>query len=384
MKSFWHSWLHEYRRIMADAGALLIFFGAMVIYPIVYPVPYSKEVLKEVPIAVVDLDHSQLSRRLIRMLDAQELLLVAARPAGLEEARDLFYRGRIEGIVVIAEDFTRKILKGDQATVTAYCDASYFLLYRQVLTGVLHATGTISAGIEIRRAMAEGVPAMGAYAERDPLPLLSLPLFNPGSGYATYAVPPVMLLILQQTLLIGIGMMQGTRREQKSAAAVPTPHQHNGEAVGQLLGRSMAYLSIYIFHAVYITVILFRFYRFPQQGRISDVLLFLLPFLLSIIFLGLAISVFFRERETSMVVLLCTSIPAVFLAGFSWPAEAIPHWLRLVSFLIPSTAGIDGFLKINAMGATLREVARQWWILWGLALVYFWGALWAVRRAAGR
>ena len=72
-----------------------------------------------------------------------------------------------------------------------------------------------------------------------------------------------------------------------------------------------------------------------------------------------------------MVALSFTSIPALFLAGFSWPVESIPQWLRTLSFLIPSTVGIDGFLKLNIMGATLREVGPQWMILWGLSILYF-------------
>lgn len=379
MKTLLQAWFHEYRRIFGDAGAILIFFGAILIYPVIYPIPYEKEVLKEVPIAVVDMDHSRWSRDLARMMDAHELLRVVARPATREEAEKLFYAGNVNGFVVIPEDFSKDILLGRQAIVAAYCDVSYFLLYRQVLTGVVQSTGTLSAGIEVRRAMVKGAGPAGAAKAREPIPLLSIPLFNPGSGYATYAVPPVLLIVLQQTLLIGIGMMQGTARSRRlrrpAGAREPGP-------VSQTLGKMMAYLTIYLFHVIYIVVVLFRFYRFPQRGSVPDTMLFLLPFVISVIFLGLTVSAFFKERETSMVVLLCTSVPAVFLVGFSWPPEAIPGALRLFSFLIPSTAGVDGFLKINCMGASLREVATQWGTLWGLSLAYFVGACLTRRMTA--
>ncbi len=364
----------------------MIFFGAIIIYPIVYPLPYTKEVLKKVPVAVVDMDQSQMSRRLIRMMDAHEMLRVAARPPSMEEAQELFYEGTINGFIVIPKDFSKEIVRGRQAVVSAYCDASYFLLYRQVLTGVIYSVGTTSAGIDIRRAMAKGSPLGQAMKAREPLPVLSIPLFNPGGGYATYAVPPVLLLILQQTLLIGIGMMQGTARESKGGRARSgTPaHPGNGGPLSLILGKAMAYLTIYLFHAVYIVVILFRLYRFPQRGNFVDVIFFFLPFLLSIIFLGFAASAFFKERETSMIVLLCTSIPAVFLAGFSWPAEAIPRWLRALSFLLPTTAGIDGFLKINNMGASLSDVSFQWCLLWALCAVYLAAAWLATKMTQAR
>ena len=379
MKTILRAWCAEYRAIFGDAGALLIFFGAILVYPIVYPIPFWGEVLKKIPVAVVDMDRSQLSRKLVRMMDAHETLNVAARPSSLAEAEELFYRGGIKGIVVVPNDFERDILRGRQVTVPAYCDASYFLLYRQVLTGVMQSSGTLSAGVEIKRLMARGAAREQAIAARDPLPLLSIPLFNPGGGYATYGVPPVMLLILQQTLLIGIGMLQGTARAGAAATGAGTGANLTDARPGPgartqawaILGKGMAYFTIYLIHAIYIIVILFRLYRFPQRGAPLSLLLFLFPFLLSVIFLGLTISAFFKDRETSMVVLLFTSVPALFLAGFSWPVEAIPRWLHLASLTIPTTAGIDGFLKINSMGARLNEVATQWAVLWGLAILYF-------------
>ncbi len=370
MKKIFRIWGREYRNILLDSGVMLIFFGAILVYPIIYPIPYSSEVLKETPVAVVDLDHSQLSRKLIRMLEANEFLHITSRPTSLAEARNQFYKGIINGIVVIPEDFTRNIFRGKQATVSAYCDASYFLLYRQVLTGVIYTTSTFSAGIEIKRMMAKGFTQGQAMAARDPLPLISYPLFNPAGGYASYVVPPVMLLILQQTLLIGIGMLGGTAREQKGHHFLLSGDNSIG-ALSHVLGKGAAYLSLYILHAIYFFVVLFRFYRFPQRGEPLDLLLFMLPFLISVIFLGMTLSTLFRNREISMVALLFTTIPAIFLAGFSWPVESIPQWLRTLSFLIPSTVGIDGFLKLNIMGATLREVGPQWMTLWGLSILYF-------------
>jgi len=384
MRSIARACADEYRNIFFDAGVMLILFGAILIYPFFYPFPYSAEVLKKVPVGVVDLDRSQLSRRLIRMMDAHEMLSVTARPVSLEEAEDLFYKGDIKGIVVIPSRFERDIMKGRQARVAAYCDAGYFLRYRQVLTGVLYSTGTLSAGVAVKRMTAKGIPRQQAMIKRDPLPLLQVPLFNPAGGYATYAVPPVLILILQQTLLIGIGMVGGTKRERRPDNGVsPISEKKAVGRVSLLVGKVLAYFSIYLVHVVYIAAILFRFYRFPQRGTLVEVILFLTPFLFSVISLGLAASVLFKTREASMTMLLFTSLPVLFLAGFSWPVESIPSWLRFFSLFIPSTSGIDGFLRIVCMGASLKEVGPQWVILWGLSISYFFMA-WFFLRLSGR
>lgn len=370
MKELVQIWAQEYRNIFADKAVLLLFFGAVFFYSIFYPIPYYNEVLKKAPVAVVDLDHSSLSRTLARMVDAHENISVVAKPASQLEAEQLFFKRKVYGILVIPQGFERKILRKEQATVAAYSDASYFLIYKQILTGIAQASGTLSAGIEIKRMQGGGFTEEQAKYARDPLPLVSVALFNPSGGYASYVVPAVLVIILQQTLLIGIGMLGGTAREENRLTEL-SHKTEPGNVISRVLGKAGAYFSIYLFNAAYYLVVLPRLYRFPQRVHPLDLALMVIPFLLSVIFLGLALSRLFRHRESSMIALLFTSLPALFLVGFSWPKESIPSWLRVISYLLPSTAGIDGLLRINQMGATLRDVRFDWLVLWGLAAMYF-------------
>ncbi|MCK5100704.1 MAG: ABC transporter permease, partial [Desulfobacteraceae bacterium] len=214
MKNFFQVWFNEYTVIFRDIGCLLIFFGAFIIYPFFYPVPYTNEVLKNVPVAVVDMNHSQLSHQLTRMIDSSELISVTTKVSTFEQAKALLIKGKISGIIYIPDNFERLVLKGEQASISAYSDASSFLIYKQVLSGIYHTAGTFSAGIEIKRLLAHGILPEQAYSARDPLSLIAFPMFNSMGGYATYVVPAVFILILQQTLLIGIGLLSGTQKEK--------------------------------------------------------------------------------------------------------------------------------------------------------------------------
>jgi len=224
---------------------------------------------------------------------------------------------------------------------------------------------TLSAGVEVRRLQAGGRMAHQAMAAQRPLQLITTPLFNPAEGYASYIVPAILVLILQQTLLIGIGMLGGTAHETRTIQGT------DGGLLTAILGKTAAYMGLYAVNALYYLFVVFGIYGFSRRGEALAVLSFLLPFLLSIILLGLTLAGLFRRRETAIHVLLIVSLPAVFLAGFSWPVEGIPLWLRWISFLLPSTAGIEGFLMIQEMGATLQAVRGEWLILWGLCILYF-------------
>lgn len=390
MKSILRELAAEYRRIFLDPGAVLVLVGALALYASFYPIPYRTQVLKHVPVVVVDEDQSDLSRRLVRMIDAHELTRVEGQAASLADAETAVREGRAGGVVVIPADFERRIVRGGQATVAAYTDASYFLVYRQALTGILEATGTLSAGVEVRRLVAQGMPAERAMKARDPLPLVMRPLFNPTEGYDAYVVPAVLVLILQQTLLVGIGTVRGTQRERGRASEKRAAGESDGTraprsagarppAIATLVGKTAAYYSIYLVHALFYFGIVYRLFGFPQRADALLLFRFVTPFLLSVTFLGLAVRSLFRSRETAMQALLFTSLPALFVSGFAWPVEAMPRWLAAFARALPSTSAIPGTLRLTQMGAQLADVRVEWLTLWALCGVYFaaaWAAEW--------
>ena len=105
----------------------------------------------------------------------------------------------------------------------------------------------------------------------------------------------------------------------------------------------------------------------------GDLLAFLLPFILSVSFLGQFVSSWFTRRETAVLLFIAVSLPLFFLVGVAWPVEAIPPLLHAASFIFPSTSAIDGLVRINQMDARIADVFNDWMRLWGLTLLY--GAL---------
>ncbi|MCX5758229.1 MAG: ABC transporter permease [Candidatus Hydrogenedentes bacterium] len=150
-------WLGEYKSIAENQGAFILLVGAVVLYSFLYPVPYHADVLREVPVAVVDNDFSELSRKFARMLDANENIRVASRPADLETARQEFLDRKVYGIVVIPEKFERDIRRGEKVTVSAYYDTSTLVFFTPLKTGVSFAARTLGAGIQIRKLEAAGL-----------------------------------------------------------------------------------------------------------------------------------------------------------------------------------------------------------------------------------
>lgn len=107
-----------------------LLFGLPLFYPIVYTLIYNPEVVRDIPIAVVDLSHTAESRSLTRHLDATSAIAVNYRCANMAEARDLMARGEIYGILEIPRDYARDIGRGTTAHADFYSDMSLLLRYR--------------------------------------------------------------------------------------------------------------------------------------------------------------------------------------------------------------------------------------------------------------
>jgi ABC-2 type transport system permease protein len=375
MITFLQSWQETWRRIATDPGARLLLLVAPVLYSLFYPLPYLREVVRDVPVAVVDFDRSSLSRQLVRYAEAHENLRIAARFDSVAAAEAALKDGQLRGYLIVPAHFRQDVLRGREATVAYGGDATYFLQFKQALAGFAETVGTLNAGIKARQLLAAGRNREQALAAVAPATLRPHPLGNTREGYAGYLIPGVFLIILQQTLILGVGLLRGTACEQ---GVGPLSLSGRGFA-GVVAALVTLYGAHAAFHLGWVTVI----YDLPSHGQPGWLALFLAPFLLASVLLALAASGCCTRREESIHLFLVTSVPVLFLAGSSWPFEMMPAPLQWLARLVPSTAGIQGVLRLNSLQARWEEVSDWWFLLWGLAALFAWPA-WRSWRTLAR
>lgn len=361
---------NEFRSIFTDAGVVLILVLALIIYATVYSMAYGAQVLRNVPIGVVDECRTPTSRSLAATFNAGPNTYVAYNPTNMEEAKELFFNRKIYGVVYIPSDYEEKLLGGSQANVAIYVDASYFLMYRQAFQELVTSIGSTGAMVEFQRLIAKGADIPQAKATTQPVIYQSHNLFNPYLGYGTFVMPAIIMVIIQQTLLIGIGMIGGTWREFGLYRKLCPPDRKRMSTLPIVLGKATVYGLIYGVTTFYILGLHYRLFHYPMNGATSTVVVFMLAYLAACIFLGIAISTLFRYRENSLLLLLWTSIPLLMLSGVSYPREGIPDWLFNFGQLFPSSHGVDGFIRIQSMGASLGEVLPEIRMLCILTLIY--------------
>lgn len=365
------SFKNELKEIFSDGGVLLILIFAVIAYPIVYSIGYKNNVLKEIPIAIVDLDNTQGSRILSRMMNQTEQIEVYTKSLNLNMAEKEFWDGNVKGIILIPSGFEKKVLKGEQAIIDIYCDASYFLIYKETLNAVLKASGTFSAGVEIKRNMAAGNSFNQAIEKTHPLQTEMYNLYNPSGAYGSYVMPGIIIIILQQTLLVGIGMVGGAGRENNNEQFIAPGVMLRKGVFSVIMGKGLAYFTVYLVNIIFTLVWLYHWFGFPSKGSLFAVIMLVIPYLFSVIFLGLATSLLFRKREYSIIFLVFLSPIVLFLSGLSWPASALPKFLYAIAHIFPSTVMVPSYLRVRTMGVTIQDVRFELFFMIAQMIVYY-------------
>jgi ABC-2 type transport system permease protein len=367
MKATFAVFRSELHRIFALRPAFAVLIIATVLYAAFYPQPYVNEALRDLPIAIVDQDGTLGSQELARRIDATPDVAITMALPDLATAQREVYARHIDGILLIPQHFERDLLHGRPSPVALYADASYFLGYQRVSGGVAAVARTFGVEVETARLIAAGIDPAIATAAADPMPLTAVALFNPQAGYATYLLPAAFVLLLQQTLLIGVGLLgtlPGGRfgsREGEAADAGP---------LAIVLGKLLAYLLLEALVLPFYLIILPYLYGLPRLGSPVAILTFAIPFVLAVGGLGMVIAGIFRKPLAVQLTFAAIGLPFFFLAGFSWPVEAIPPAIQTAALLVPSSVAIDGFVKISQLGAPSSDARNEFLMLWALAAFY--------------
>ncbi len=369
INDLFYIWRQEFRTTFRDQGVLIFFILVPLAYPLLYSFIYNNEVVREVPAVVVDDSHSSLSREYLRKVDATPDIQIVSYCADMEEAKQMLKNRLAYGIIYMPADFSDNIAKGEQTQVSIYCDMSGLLYYKSMLLANTAVSLDMNEDIKIARSgnTTEREDEITAY----PIKYEEVAMFNPATGFAAFLIPAVLILIIQQTLLLGIGLSAGTAREQNRFKDLVPINRHYNGTLRIVLGKGLSYFMVYVLISFYVLYIVPRIFSLNQIGQPDALVLFVTPYLAACIFFAMTASIAIRNRETCMLIFVFTSVPLLFISGISWPGASIPAFWKYVSYLFPSTFGINGFVKINNMGATLNEVSFEYKALWLQAGIYF-------------
>lgn len=367
----------ELRKTVSDVGVLVFFIVVPLLYPLLYAYLYGRETVREVPVVAVDDCRSTTSREFLRKCDATPDLKIVSYCADMEEARNVIHNHKAYGIIQVPRELDKTLADGHQATINLYCDMSGLLYYKAMLSGCTMVSLDMNRDIQMVRL--SGMSDHEKEVMTMPIENEYVTMFNPANGFQAFLIPAVLILVLQQTLVLGVAMMAGTENERRRKGELILGDEYSNP-ITVLGGKALAYLLVYGFTATYVLCVVPWLFNMPQLWQLPTLVAFIVPFLLASIFFAISISFFVRDRESCFLLFVFVSVPLIFMSGISWPTSNMPTFWKIFAQIFPSTHAVNGFAKISTTGALLQDVRYESIALWIQTAVYFMTSLFIYER----
>ena len=358
MKSFLHYYLKTFKDIIANQSILTTLILSVIFYSVFYPTAYKAQQAEALPIVIVDEEQSTLTASIINAASNSPNIQVRAVTGNFAEAEALVKQQRADGILLLPENLSNSLHRGEVGGVGLYLSAAYFLRTKQIGLGL---------ATSIENSLAERAEKFGQVSHFSPsLSIHQIPLFNTLSGYGSYIFPAIAPLIIHQTIVLGLCMLvAGYRntgwRTQKT----------------EFWGLFAAVLSIGCLGCFYLFGFTFWLYDYPRGGNFTGMLLAVPIYIGCVIGLSLVLASYLDIPERAGHLIVFTSIPLFLLSGAAWPHAAMPEWMQYLGLALPSTQGIQMFIQLNQMGVPTSMVVPKLIYLTTFASVFL---MWGYRR----
>lgn len=368
--------LNEFKTISGSFAIVLVLMGGIFMYGLLYNYMYAPDVVRNVPVVVVDNSKTELSREYIRLLNATPQVDVIATGEDYPQAQELMKMDEAAGILYLPYDFTDRVSRGDESVFIMYETTNAFLNYLAMQEA--SAGSMLALNDRYRPEMVVFLPSQAAaqLSVAKPINVAGTALYNYTEGYGTYLIPAVLIVIMFQTLLMVIGMVSGEERQFKLLQVYrPT----FGQAGRLVIGKTFVYMMLYAVFSLFLLGLIPLIFDLPDIGNVWNIIMLLIPFLMATSFFGLTASVIFTDSDAPLLMIAFFSVGLIFLSGVSYPLELMPWYWKLSHFLIPAAPATLAYVKLNSMGASMAEIHMEYVTLWVQCAVYFVLACWAYR-----
>ena len=374
---------HEFKIVIHDPGIIIFFLFLPLAYPVIYSLIYNPELVRDVSVVVVDHDRSSLSRELVRNLDATQEAWIIGSATDLPDARKAMDSHKCYGILEIPEGFEKNVVNGAQGNAVLYCEMSLLLRYRSLLVAATNVAQALGAQIQTEK-LDLTVPLAETIVNGDLMPVKNITMGNIEGGFDSFIMPGVLILILHQCIILAAGMAGGAKRERPELTGYDS-YNEMPSVLMTMGGQMLCYITILLVPIIYLVHYVPLMFSFPMAGNLFEILLFLLPMVFACVGLGWCVQGVVWERESIFLLWVVTSVIFLFLSGLTWPRYAMPGIWKAISDCVPATWGMEGYIRMNANGASLAQVRSDYINLWILAGAYNIAAYcvqrWVVRPA---
>ena len=347
----------EIRIVTKDINIMSVILLAPLFYSFFYGSVYINKVERDVPVVVVDMDRTNTTQKLIRMLDAHQMISVTETVPDYSTGIAEINNSDSQCMIFIPKGFEAELKSGKGGFIKIYLNTSRFLVSNDLNLAINEVLGYFNAGIKLKYFQTQGYTIEESKQLIEPVNTDLRPLFNYTESYGEFLIPGILVLVLQQTLLIGLSESMAKERENNTLGELY--EKSNYSTLAMVNGKGLFYFILFSAYALLFYTINFALFKINFKGSIPAVIVMTFLLLFAVIYIAIFVSSFFKRKIVALQFLSFLSFPVFLMSGYSWPMHSMPLPLQWIANLIPSTPYLGAFIRITQMGAGFGDVLPE-------------------------
>ncbi len=349
--------IREIRQIARDKNIISVILLAPLFYSFFYGSIYFNKAETKVEISVIDNDVSATSRKVIRFLDANQMLSVTNTLSNLDEGKNKIIDSEAKAVFYLPRGFEETLKSGKQAKLKVYLNSTRFLVSNDINKAINEVIGYVNAGITVNYYETKGNNFEQAKALAIPINMDIRPMFNFTESYGDFLIPAILILILQQTLLIGFSQSIAKERENKTFPTLFKLGKWNPMTI--IYGKGLFYLLLFGSYSIFFFTVSFGVFKLQNIGGFIPLFVITFLLLIAVINISVLVASFFHRKIVALQFLTLTSYPIFLISGYSWPFSLLPTYIKVFANILPSTPYFGAFTRITQMGAGVFDVLPE-------------------------
>lgn len=342
----------EFNRIITRRTLYILYFIVPIFMFVLFAAIYMNSVVRGIPVAIYDEDHSELSYLITRYIASSGSMKIMSYANSLEEIKSEFRKGNIKGAFYFPSNMERDIKSGKQSAVSLFINAQNIIISNYLLSDGSKIIKTVSGGILLKKLKSAGLMDEQAMSIINPIKIETSVLYNPNYSYKNYLVPGLttfsimMIIIVSSVLIISSEFAHNTFNDLVELS-------RNRISV-IILGKIIPHLTVHAVNIIILVGLIFPLFQINNYGSPLSIILFMIFFALVTLSLGIMISSFFHNQMFATELALFIVTPAFIFSGLTYPLWSMPAGFRFIADLIPYTYFLSGYIKIAQMNAPLK------------------------------
>lgn len=323
----------ELKRFFSDPVYLIGSVGVMTFCFVFFLTLFNEGQPERMPVAVVDLDNSSLSRQYIRNIDATQQVAVTEHLGSYTEARKEMQRGNVYAFIVIDRNFAADVYANRQPTITFYVNDAYLVAGSLVLKDITYMTELTNGAAKQKTLLAKGFEDSRIMGIIQPVSLDTHLIGNPWANYGIYLLNVLLPAVLQIMIMMLTVYTIGTELKYKTSKTwlFTADNSMFAELTGKLLPQTIVFTLLGIIS----NVLLYKFMHYPMNSSIAWMFLATFIYVLAYQALGVLIIGLTPVLRDGVTLVAFYGLLGFTFAGFTFPIEQLPYPFQIFSGAFP-------------------------------------------------